>query len=145
MAAHNRRQAIDRSSSSSKEAAPFGLVCFCFEALFAFFFRDPAFVSWSASFSTSLSSLSSLSPRPNRIVSKAKHNTAKREQRLVKAGYLTRKGHFGFVKKGSKSRRSSKRGSKKGGALSPLSPTSYDGEGSGTSGVNLQFVAGNAA
>jgi len=83
--------------------------------------------------------------KSGRIVSKAKHNTAKREQRLVKAGYLTRKGHFGFVKKGSKSRRSSKRGSKKGGALSPLSPSSYDGEGTGTSGVNLQFVAGNAA
>ena len=27
----------------------------------------------------------------------------------------------------------------------PLSPQSYSGEGTGTSGVNLQFVAGNAA
>jgi hypothetical protein len=27
----------------------------------------------------------------------------------------------------------------------PLSPLAYDGQGVGTSGVNLQFVAGNAA
>lgn len=37
-----------------------------------------------------------------RIVSKKKHNTAKRERRLVKAGYGTKKGKFGFVKIGSK-------------------------------------------
>ena len=40
-----------------------------------------------------------------RIVSRKKHNTAKREKRLVKAGYLTKKGHFGFIKKGSKKMR----------------------------------------
>jgi hypothetical protein len=34
-----------------------------------------------------------------RIVSKKKHTTAKREKRLVKAGYLTKKGTFGYVKK----------------------------------------------
>ncbi len=34
-----------------------------------------------------------------RIVSKRKHTTAKREKRLVKAGYLTKKGKFGYVKK----------------------------------------------
>lgn len=33
-----------------------------------------------------------------RIVSVKKHNTAKREKRLVKAGYLTKKGKFGFVR-----------------------------------------------
>ena len=33
-----------------------------------------------------------------RIVSKRKHTTAKKEKRLVKAGYLTKKGTFGFVK-----------------------------------------------
>jgi hypothetical protein len=33
-----------------------------------------------------------------RIVSKRKHTTAKNEKRLVKAGYLTKKGKFGFVK-----------------------------------------------
>jgi len=34
-----------------------------------------------------------------RIVSKRKHATAKREKRLVKAGFLTKKGQFGFIKK----------------------------------------------
>ena len=34
-----------------------------------------------------------------RIVSRKKHVTAKREKRLVKAGFLTRKGKFGFVKR----------------------------------------------
>ena len=37
-----------------------------------------------------------------RIVSKRKHNTAKRENRLVKAGYVTKKGTFGFIKKDKK-------------------------------------------
>lgn len=40
-----------------------------------------------------------------RIVSRRKHSSAKRENRLVKAGFLTKKGHFGFVKKGSKKMR----------------------------------------
>ena len=44
-----------------------------------------------------------------RIVSKKKHATAKRDNRLVKAGFLTRKGTFGHVKAGSvKSRKSRK-------------------------------------
>jgi hypothetical protein len=34
-----------------------------------------------------------------RIVSSKKHATAKREKRLEKAGYFTRKGKFGFIKK----------------------------------------------
>ncbi len=34
-----------------------------------------------------------------RIVSKRKHATAKHEKRLVKAGFLTKKGTFGFIKK----------------------------------------------
>jgi len=34
-----------------------------------------------------------------RIVSKAKHITAKKENRLEKHGYFTKKGKFGFVKK----------------------------------------------
>ena len=33
-----------------------------------------------------------------RIVSKRKHTTAKRDKRLVKAGFLAKKGKFGFVK-----------------------------------------------
>lgn len=34
----------------------------------------------------------------DRIVSKAKHTTAKKEKRLLKHGYGTKKGKFGFVK-----------------------------------------------
>jgi len=50
-----------------------------------------------------------------RIVSRAKHNSAKREMRLLKYGYSAKKGKFGYVKttprvrSSSKSRRSSKR------------------------------------
>jgi hypothetical protein len=40
-----------------------------------------------------------------RIVSRRKHATAKRENRLVKAGFLTKKGQFGFIKKGSRKMR----------------------------------------
>ena len=36
--------------------------------------------------------------KAGRIVSKAKHSTAKKEMRLVKAGYGTKKGQFGYVK-----------------------------------------------
>jgi len=38
-----------------------------------------------------------------RIVSKAKHSTAKKEMRLLKFGYGTQKGKFGFVKLKGKS------------------------------------------
>lgn len=41
-----------------------------------------------------------------RIVSKRKHTTAKKEKRLEKAGYKTRKGVFGAVKGDGKSRKS---------------------------------------
>lgn len=47
-----------------------------------------------------------------RIVSVKKHNTAKREKRLEKAGYYTRKGKFGFVYVGSKTTRTRRRGVK---------------------------------
>ena len=39
--------------------------------------------------------------KSERIVSKAKHITAKKEQRLVSHGYGSRKGHFGPVRMGS--------------------------------------------
>ena len=42
------------------------------------------------------------------IVSKKKHRTAKKEQRLKKHGYFTEKGKFGFVKKTPKSSKSKK-------------------------------------
>lgn len=131
-----------------------------------------------------------LQNKNGRIVSKAKHSSAKKDNRLVKAGYGTKKGKFGFVKLNGKTK--SKRGGnygnmgnssnmmkmgdtnmmKMGGAnmmkmggtnmmkmggrsrknrrggsgMSALSPSSYaySGNGSGTSGVDLQFMAGNA-
>ena len=61
-----------------------------------------------------------------RVVSKAKHSTAKRENRLVKAGYGTKKGKFGYVKLGTMSRRGRKRSSKRSmsGGMYALSPES---------------------
>ena len=40
-----------------------------------------------------------------RIVSKLKHTTAMKEKRLENAGFHTKKGHFGFVKKNSTMKR----------------------------------------
>ena len=82
-----------------------------------------------------------------RIVSRSKHASAKRERRLIRAGYGTQKGKFGAVKlhgkstrRHSKSRRHSK---KRGGGINyALSPTDYDGQGVGTSGNAVQFAAG---
>jgi hypothetical protein len=51
--------------------------------------------------------------KAGRIVSKAKHNTAKKEMRLVKYGYGTKKGEFGMVKIGSRKRMSRKNKSRK--------------------------------
>ena len=49
-----------------------------------------------------------------RIVSRAKSATAKKEKRLEKAGYFTKKGVFGYVRHDSKSNsRSSSRKAKK--------------------------------
>ena len=60
--------------------------------------------------------------KAGRIVSRAKHNTAKREMRLVKYGYGTKKGEFGMVKlgksKGRKSRRNMSR--KMRGGIKPI-------------------------
>jgi len=79
-----------------------------------------------------------------RIVSRKRHNTAKRENRLVKAGYITKKGKFGFIKVGSRhsSSRHSKTSKRGGMALGGhLSPMDYDGQGVKTSGVGLQIQA----
>jgi hypothetical protein len=51
-----------------------------------------------------------LQNKNGRIVSKKKHSTAKKERRLVKAGYGTKKGHFGAVKIGTRSRSKKMRG-----------------------------------
>ena len=77
-----------------------------------------------------------------RIVSKKKHASGKKTiKNLKKLGYVAKKGEFKLFRKGNKSRKM-KGGMALGG---PLSPHSYDGQGVGTSGVGLQFVAGNAA
>lgn len=46
--------------------------------------------------------------KSGRIVSEKKHQSAKRENRLLKHGYGTKKGKFGWIKTGSKKRRSKK-------------------------------------
>ena len=54
--------------------------------------------------------------KSGRIVSKAKHFSAKRDRRLIKAGYGTKKGKFGFVLLGNKKKgksRKSRKGSRK--------------------------------
>ena len=76
--------------------------------------------------------------KSGRIVSKAKHVSAKKDKRLIKAGYLTKKGHFGFVKKGKTMKKGKSR--KMRGGMSSLSPSPISGIKS-TSGVDLQFVA----
>jgi hypothetical protein len=46
--------------------------------------------------------------KSGRIVSRAKHHSAKKEMRLLKHGYGTKRGKFGFVKIASKKHRSRK-------------------------------------
>ena len=77
-----------------------------------------------------------------RIVSKKKSLKAKKENRLVKAGYIAKKGQFKLFKKGDGKKSRKMRGGK---FTSSLSPSPYDGSGVGTSGNAVQFEAGNAA
>lgn len=46
-----------------------------------------------------------LKNKHGRIVSKKKHMSAKKEKRLEKAGFHTKKGHFGYVKKNNKTKK----------------------------------------
>lgn len=55
-----------------------------------------------------------LQNKHGRIVSRKKHNTAKKENRLRKAGYYTVKGKFGAIKKTSKKGRTTSPKRKKG-------------------------------
>lgn len=48
-----------------------------------------------------------------RIVSKNKHNTAKKEKRLQKYGYFAEKGKFGFVKRQSRKSSDSKKSTRR--------------------------------
>jgi hypothetical protein len=75
-----------------------------------------------------------------RIVSRRKHTMGKKSiKHLRKMGYIAKKGKFTLFRKGSRSRKM--KGGMNGG---PLSPSEFNGSGVGTSGVALQFVAGNA-
>jgi hypothetical protein len=68
--------------------------------------------------------------KAGRIVSRAKHNTAKKEMRLVKYGYGTKKGEFGFVKLGSRKHRRShkKRGMRGGAGIGSLTPADINSD-----------------
>ena len=66
-----------------------------------------------------------------RIVSKSKHFSAKKEMRLLKHGYGTQKGKFGYVKIGTKKHRKGKKKMRGGHANigMSLSPSGIDGQG----------------
>jgi hypothetical protein len=87
-----------------------------------------------------------LQNKNGRIVSKAKHSSAKKDNRLVKAGYGTQKGKFGFVKLNGKSKKSRKSSSKRGGSgMNSLNPANFNGKGSGMdNSIGVQQMAGNA-
>ena len=83
------------------------------------------------------------------IVSKSKHFSAKKEMRLLKHGYGTKKGKFGFVKVGTK--RHHKGRKMRGGHVNighSLSPNGIDGQGitdySNYGSVGVQEAAGMA-
>jgi len=82
-----------------------------------------------------------------RIVSRRKHALGKKSiKHLIKLGYKAKKGKFTLFHKTSHRRKGHKGSRKMRGGMTyggPLSPHNYDGQGVGTSGVNLQFVAGN--
>jgi hypothetical protein len=50
--------------------------------------------------------------KSGRIVSEKKHHSAKRDNRLIKSGYGTKKGKFGWVNVGSRRGKSSRRSSR---------------------------------
>ena len=54
-----------------------------------------------------------LQNKNGRVVSRRKHATAKKEKRLEKAGYFTKKGKFGYVKKSPKKARKSRKSRKR--------------------------------
>jgi hypothetical protein len=84
-----------------------------------------------------------LQNKNGRIVSKTKHASSKKEMRLLKFGYGTQKGKFGFVKLKGKSRKNKRKMKGGNGVNYSLSPSEISGI-SKTSGVELQFMAGNA-
>lgn len=85
-----------------------------------------------------------------RIVSKSKHFSAKKEMRLLKHGYGTQKGKFGYVKIGTKKHRKGHKKMKGGhaGINMGLSPSNIAGEGitdfSAAGSIGVQEEAGMA-
>lgn len=77
--------------------------------------------------------------KSGRIVSRKKHFSAKRDNRLVKAGYKTKKGHFGFVKTGTKSRRHGRKHMKGGMAhdISNADSADHSGNGNNIAGAGI--------
>jgi hypothetical protein len=84
-----------------------------------------------------------------RIVSKKMSQRAKRENRLVKAGYVAKKGHFKLFHKGDSKKSHGKKSRKmRGGCLGKNAVLGYSefkaDSNYPTSGVALQTIAGNA-
>lgn len=77
--------------------------------------------------------------KSGRVVSKSKYLSAKREKRLLKAGFFTQKGKFGFVRRGATRSRRGRRSARRGGGLPALSPSPISGI-KGTSGADLQVM-----
>lgn len=67
--------------------------------------------------------------KSGRIVSKSKHASAKREMRLVKHGYGSKKGKFGYVKLGKTRSRKSRKAARGGSGLASLSPADINDSG----------------
>ena len=88
--------------------------------------------------------------KSGRIVSKKKHNTAKKERRLIKHGYGTKKGKFGFVKlSGHSKTKRTRGGAPHGNSFSPASAmgSGIDGQGVtnyGNNSTDVQLAAGMA-
>jgi len=83
--------------------------------------------------------------KSGRIVSRKKHASAKRDNRLVKAGYKTKKGHFGFVKVGTRGRgRKGRKGMKGGSGMAPLSNQMWEQIGPANDPQDRALMAGGA-
>ena len=80
--------------------------------------------------------------KSGRIVSRKKHASAKRDNRLVKAGYKTKKGHFGFVKVGTRGR--GRKGMKGGKGMMPLHGQPWELVGAANQGPNTRVLMGGA-
>jgi len=86
--------------------------------------------------------------KSGRIVSEKKHHSAKRDNRLVKSGYGTKKGKFGWVNVGSRrgKRRGSRRGSKRRGMRGGgTSATSSFGNAASVEPIHAQQQAGSGS